>query len=109
MNDWPQQSSWLQAHNRYEVLVEAFTLSTPELVGSLMLVIVPMDTNDNPPSFTSDLYEVAVTEDVPVGSNILQVRRLAARITFLLMLFVVIVIMLPFVLLNPSLPDSNLI
>lgn len=35
--------------------------------------ITVTDVNDNPPKFTQESYTVSVSEDVPIGTSILQV------------------------------------
>lgn len=64
---------FFQTQSSYDLVVECFTESVPQIVASTLVVISPIDINDNPPVFTSDVYTVRVAEDVPIASNILQV------------------------------------
>lgn len=65
----------LQTQNVYELVVEAYTMSVPELVDSILVGVSPIDSNDNPPQFTSQVYTVSVAENIPIGSSITQVTR----------------------------------
>lgn len=63
----------VQAVSSYELVVECYTASVPEMVATTTVVMDIEDKNDNPPEFTSEVYTVQIAEDVPIGSNILQV------------------------------------
>lgn len=52
-------------------------------MSSMLVKVSLIDVNDNPPVFTSDLYEISITEDIPVGMNILQVMSEAIIISVL--------------------------
>lgn len=54
-------------------MVEAYTRSVPSLVDSILVVVSPIDSNDNAPMLTSAVYSVSIAENVPIGSSILQV------------------------------------
>ncbi|CAH1394993.1 unnamed protein product [Nezara viridula] len=48
-------------------------LGTPQLSDSTDVEITVTDVNDNPPRFSQESYLVSVSEDVPIGTSILQV------------------------------------
>lgn len=53
----------------------AYDGGTPPLTGTLNVTVHVVDTNDNPPVFEQDVYEVAVAEDLPIGSTVIKVRK----------------------------------
>ena len=62
-----------QNEGRYILVIEAYTNTIPVLVSTMLITISPIDSNDNPPTFTSEEYEVSVAENIPIGTNVLQV------------------------------------
>ena len=52
----------------------AYDGGDPPLTGSLNVTVHVVDTNDNPPVFEYEEYEVGVAEDLPVGSTVIQVQ-----------------------------------
>ena len=57
----------------YELTVVVETLASPSLIAYTQVSIEIMDVNDNSPAFESHDYYVKVSEDVTIGSNIIQV------------------------------------
>ncbi|XP_067838374.1 protocadherin-23 [Heptranchias perlo] len=54
------------------LIIEAHDLGNPQRTSTAELLIVVLDENDNSPMFERNYYRTFVNEDVPVGSNILQ-------------------------------------
>lgn len=52
-------------------------LGTPQLSDTTDVEITVTDVNDNPPKFAQEGYTVAVSEDVPIGTSIIQVFQIA--------------------------------
>nr|XP_060634795.1 protocadherin-23 [Anolis sagrei ordinatus] len=57
----------------HQLLILASDHGTPPLNATATVLITVLDTNDNPPVFTSLEYHVHVKEDFPVGSPIISV------------------------------------
>ncbi|CAH1394992.1 unnamed protein product [Nezara viridula] len=57
----------------YLLSVTAKDNGTPQLSDSTDVEITVTDVNDNPPRFSQESYLVSVSEDVPIGTSILQV------------------------------------
>ncbi|XP_066904779.1 protocadherin-like wing polarity protein stan isoform X2 [Halyomorpha halys] len=57
----------------YLLSVTAKDNGTPQLSDSTDVEITVTDVNDNPPKFSQESYLVSVSEDVPIGTSILQV------------------------------------
>ncbi|NXD44621.1 PCDGH protein, partial [Copsychus sechellarum] len=57
-----------------ELVLTAVDSGDPARSGTVQLRINVTDANDNPPVFSKSLYEARVTENLPVGSLVLQVR-----------------------------------
>ena len=67
-----------ELQSQYEVKVVARDGGQPPRTGSLSVVINIVDANDNPPVFTSALYNVTIREDAAVMSPVVRVRALDA-------------------------------
>lgn len=57
----------------YLLTILATDMGIPPLSNQAMVNIVVLDSNDNAPVFTQQLYAVQVSEDAQVGTTILQV------------------------------------
>ncbi|ESO11667.1 hypothetical protein HELRODRAFT_71274, partial [Helobdella robusta] len=57
----------------HHMILSAIDGGKPEMVGTMRLVVVVLDANDNKPIFEKPKYEITVFEDVPVGTTILKV------------------------------------
>ncbi|CAJ1052822.1 cadherin-23-like [Xyrichtys novacula] len=55
----------------YSLIVQASDGGSPSLTGNSSVVIKVKDVNNNPPEFSKESYDVAVTENLPGGSSIL--------------------------------------
>ncbi|XP_059189827.1 protocadherin Fat 4 [Centropristis striata] len=55
----------------YRLLVQASDGGTPPLVGNSSVVVKVKDVNNNPPEFSKESYEVAVSENLASGASIL--------------------------------------
>ncbi|XP_063738782.1 protein dachsous [Eleginops maclovinus] len=58
----------------YRLLVQASDGGTPPLVGNSSVVVMVKDVNNNPPQFSQDKYDVAVSENLAGGSSILNLE-----------------------------------
>ncbi|KAL7855856.1 hypothetical protein AOLI_G00194600 [Acnodon oligacanthus] len=58
----------------YELTVVASDFGSPPLRSERTFLLQITDVNDNPPSFEQKAYEVSMSEDLPVGSSVLQVK-----------------------------------
>ena len=63
-----------ELENEYRMKVIAYDGGTPELSGSVNVVISIQDANDNDPEFKNETYEVEVFENLPEGSKIMTVE-----------------------------------
>ncbi|XP_028423953.1 protocadherin Fat 4-like [Perca flavescens] len=55
----------------YSLVVQASDGGTPSLVGNGSVVVKVKDVNDNPPEFSKESYDVAVSENLASGASIL--------------------------------------
>ncbi|KAL8194348.1 UNVERIFIED_CONTAM: hypothetical protein K2H54_015929 [Gekko kuhli] len=58
----------------HRLLLTATDGGKPELSGTVQLVIVVLDENDNAPAFNQSVYKVQMTEDVPSGSLVFKLN-----------------------------------
>ncbi|XP_072526719.1 protocadherin-23 [Salminus brasiliensis] len=58
----------------YELTIVASDFGSPPLRSERTFLLQVTDVNDNPPTFEKKAYEVSVTEDLPIGDSILQVK-----------------------------------
>lgn len=54
--------------------VEAFDGGTPPLRVTTIVTIELLDVNDNSPSFSEDIYNVLISEDVAIGETVMRVK-----------------------------------
>lgn len=57
--------------NRYTLKVQASDGGTPSLVGISSVVVTVKDVNNNPPVFSKESYDVAVSENLAGGASLL--------------------------------------
>ncbi|XP_075712364.1 protocadherin gamma-B2-like isoform X27 [Rhinoderma darwinii] len=62
-----------EAESIYELTLTAVDGGNPKQTGTMMIMVVVTDFNDNVPIFTQNIYKVSVKENIPVNSTILQV------------------------------------
>ncbi|KAM7419871.1 hypothetical protein PAMA_016804 [Pampus argenteus] len=55
----------------YSLMVQASDGGTPPLVGNVSVVVKVKDVNNNPPEFSKESYDIAVSENLAGGSSIL--------------------------------------
>ncbi|XP_045903065.1 protocadherin Fat 4-like isoform X1 [Micropterus dolomieu] len=55
----------------YTLMVQASDAGTPSLVGNSSVVVKVKDVNNNPPEFSKESYDVAVSENLASGASIL--------------------------------------
>ncbi|XP_051241011.1 protein dachsous isoform X1 [Dicentrarchus labrax] len=55
----------------YSLMVQASDGGTPSLVGNSSVVVKVKDVNNNPPEFSKESYDVAVSENLASGASIL--------------------------------------
>ena len=63
-----------EATEFYQLKVVAHDGGNPSRTGSIEINITIEDINDNEPKFTNTTYEAFIDENIPVGSNVYQVR-----------------------------------
>ncbi|XP_040297506.1 protocadherin gamma-B1-like isoform X14 [Bufo bufo] len=62
-----------ETQDRHELILTASDGGNPVQTGTALINIIIIDSNDNSPIFTQDVYKVSVRENIPVNSTILQV------------------------------------
>ncbi|NXQ28750.1 PCDGD protein, partial [Alaudala cheleensis] len=63
-----------EKQSSFELMLTAVDGGDPARSGTVQIRVNVTDANDNPPVFSKSLYEVRVSEDLPAGSLVLQVR-----------------------------------
>lgn len=63
----------------YTLVVEAFDGGSPRRMGSMTLEVTVTDINDHAPVFNQSRYHAIISESLPQGSSILQVRSSLVR------------------------------
>ncbi|XP_070684047.1 protein dachsous, partial [Pempheris klunzingeri] len=58
----------------YSLMVQASDGGAPSLVGNSSVVVKVKDVNDNPPEFSKESYDVAVSENLASGASILTLQ-----------------------------------
>ena len=58
----------------YKLIVKAETGDIPKLASFIEATVSVVDVNDNPPVFDESLYQIRLPENMPVGTEILQVH-----------------------------------
>lgn len=57
----------------YNLTVQAVDQGVPKMFSAVFLTVNVQDINDNPPEFTSKHYAASITEQSPVGSEVMRV------------------------------------
>ena len=60
--------------DQYQLKLIAYDGGSTPSIGSCIVIVNVLDSNDNKPRFSSQQYEVSVVENVPIGAVILQVN-----------------------------------
>ena len=63
-----------ETDERYDVLIECIDEGDSRLTSTVSLLIAVTDFNDNAPLFDQSLYQVSLSENNPIGLDLLQVR-----------------------------------
>ncbi|XP_016121587.1 protocadherin alpha-10-like, partial [Sinocyclocheilus grahami] len=63
-----------ERHSKHHLVLTALDGGNPQKSGIMNIAINVIDINDNRPVFSKDVYSVTITENIPVGSLILQVN-----------------------------------
>ncbi|XP_059371313.1 protocadherin alpha-8-like [Carassius carassius] len=63
-----------ERHSEHHLVLTALDGGNPPKSGIMNITINVIDINDNRPVFSKDVYSVTITENLPVGSLILQVN-----------------------------------
>lgn len=63
-----------ELETEYQLRLTAYDGGLPTLSATVDILVQVLDSNDHSPVFESELYEVDVREDVPVGTVIVQVQ-----------------------------------
>lgn len=57
----------------YNLTVQAVDQGIPKMFSTVFLIVNVQDVNDNPPEFTSKFYAASITEQSPIGSEVMRV------------------------------------
>lgn len=57
----------------YNLTVQAVDQGVPKMFSTVFLIVNVQDINDNPPEFTSKYYVTSITEQSPIGSEVMRV------------------------------------
>lgn len=68
---WLVQALDYSEVKEYSLMVQASDGGTPPLVGNSSVVVKVKDVNNNPPEFSKESYDVAVSENLASGASIL--------------------------------------
>ncbi|XP_078117571.1 LOW QUALITY PROTEIN: protocadherin alpha-3-like [Sander vitreus] len=60
--------------DKHTLLVTAVDGGKPPRSGTLNVSIIVLDSNDNRPIFSQEIYQIAIKENVPVGTSIFQMN-----------------------------------
>uniref|UniRef100_A0A672YM71 Protocadherin alpha-13-like n=1 Tax=Sphaeramia orbicularis TaxID=375764 RepID=A0A672YM71_9TELE len=60
--------------NKHTLLVTAVDGGKPPRSGTLNVSIIVLDSNDNKPIFSQEVYQIAIQENVPVGTSIFRIN-----------------------------------
>lgn len=63
-----------ESESYYNLTVQAMDHGVPPLSSTVLLSVTVLDVNDNPPEFTNKILYSAVSESVPIGSEITTVH-----------------------------------
>ncbi|KAM9794994.1 protocadherin alpha-8-like [Neosynchiropus ocellatus] len=63
-----------EKQDKHSLLVTAVDGGKPPKSGTLNLSIIVLDSNDNRPTFSQDVYEIAINEHLPVGTVIMKLN-----------------------------------
>ena len=69
-----------EAASEHWYVLEAHDGGSPALVGSMELVVVVDDANDNKPVFDREKYEIRVKENMKINTSVIKVRRCVKRV-----------------------------
>lgn len=64
-----------EKRSSYNLVIEGFDGGSPRRVGSMTLEVIVTDINDHAPVFNQSRYHAIISESLPQGSSILQVRK----------------------------------
>ncbi|KAG7230311.1 hypothetical protein INR49_024415 [Caranx melampygus] len=60
--------------NKHTLLVTAVDGGKPPRSGTLNVSIIVLDSNDNRPVFSQEIYQIEIPENVPVGTSVFQIN-----------------------------------
>ncbi|XP_051276893.1 protocadherin beta-15-like [Dicentrarchus labrax] len=60
--------------DRHTLLVTAVDGGKPPRSGTLNVSIIVLDSNDNRPMFTQEIYQISIKENVPVGTSVFKMN-----------------------------------
>nr|XP_061793183.1 protocadherin alpha-8-like [Nerophis lumbriciformis] len=63
-----------EKHPKHSLVLTAVDGGNPPRSGSLNITILVLDSNDNPPTFTQDVYSVTLSENVKPTTLVIQVK-----------------------------------
>ncbi|XP_042275507.1 protocadherin alpha-8-like [Thunnus maccoyii] len=62
--------------NKHSLIVTAVDGGKPQRSGTLNVSIIVLDSNDNRPMFSKEIYQIAIKENIPVGSSIFKMNAM---------------------------------
>ncbi|XP_051810613.1 protocadherin alpha-6-like [Acanthochromis polyacanthus] len=60
--------------NKHTLLVTAVDGGKPPRSGTLNVSIIVLDTNDNRPIFSQEIYQISIKENIPVGTSVFKMN-----------------------------------
>nr|XP_061793181.1 protocadherin gamma-A11-like [Nerophis lumbriciformis] len=69
-----QKSLDREKHSKHSLVLTAVDGGTPPRTGSLNITVVVLDSNDNHPIFTQEVYSVTLSENVKPATRVIQVE-----------------------------------
>ncbi|XP_054647604.1 protocadherin alpha-8-like isoform X35 [Dunckerocampus dactyliophorus] len=63
-----------EKHNEHKLVLTAIDGGNPPKSGTLNVTVIVLDSNDNSPTFTQEVYSVTISENVKPGTSVIKVE-----------------------------------
>ncbi|XP_026186770.1 protocadherin alpha-3-like [Mastacembelus armatus] len=63
-----------EQNDKHTLLVTAVDGGKPQRSGTLNVSIIVLDSNDNRPVFSQEIYQISIKENIPVGTSVFQMN-----------------------------------
>ncbi|XP_060904183.1 protocadherin alpha-3-like [Labrus mixtus] len=63
-----------EQNDKHKLLLTAIDGGKPQKSGTLNVTIIVLDSNDNRPMFSQEIYQIEIEENVPVGTSIFRIN-----------------------------------